>query len=823
MRGASTGDSYVRLASTVARTITYGTPNKPDALLFVDLACEPADAEGCLRRIRDLPYGHFLGVSRLVVRMPFGAPNSGALVESLLGGMATMLPQIAPAILTSNVLVQPFGEPAQLWDTQGQVPEDTASPVIRRARAVELSAFLEANHAVWAPAEYHFRLPNGLHASSFVRLADGLSSPRDIEAVASWLLPDLKDRRGLVFDNRSLNPVAIGLQRLYEKARATCGPITFLEHYLETQFDIEAAVRESASGGGGVLGVLSVSSAGNTKDRMLAAFDRAAQPSWRLHILLDRNVDGDAPLLGAETDEVSTWLGFNHGQESAAPAEQCAACLQKATRRLVAIDPRFFDGMILPNPTLTMLQPASAQEAAPFWEACDSAGAVALEHRPSAETKSRRSTADDKSGRMAVYVSMQRLLADPEFQPVVRQATQSLLIRRARNGERVDPSDALGSIDAVIVSSAEYRSGPSGDHFREVLRTILEELPGDLDLSQVQAVDHEVDPSSWGKVEREAVQASERLLIVGAGTVSGYTMQRLLVGCQEQLRGARNPQRLTGLLIHARPATLREWTTLRNSFGSQLFALFATLLPTTSPLKREAETVAAMRRDVGASGGEWESQLDRFLAERSAVCQGSGVEISSTEPAPYVPLLWGLPLQMSERSRIRQHSLFGHKLGPAAYMSAVGSAVHRERERIAEIRGPVWHLFEMPALLRSYYDPLLIAAMLRWMEASEIWWGDQALGAVTALLSRGTEEDEAVLLPELLLAAAHGKIPEDAAEAVEGRAAQLIASPPGSFAAREVVALGAGLLAWRSERAGRHRRPESFEPLPPWPTSISRG
>ena len=824
MRGAATGDGYVRLTPASAQVVLYGSPRLPNAILFADLAGAPDDAELCARRVRDLPYSQFLGVTRIVVRLPYDPvahdDQERGRALRVLDELDAFVPQISPSVQTVNVLAQRFGRPPALH-TRASVDTGVGSDgIVRRVRAAELSAILETNHAVWAPDSYHFRLPNGLHASSFVRLADGFSSPRDVEVIGSWLMPDLGAGKGLVFDNRSLTPLAIALSRLHDQVGVPAGPVTVLEHYLDTQFDIETAVRESASSGGGVLAVLSVSSAGHTRDRILAAFDRAGQPAARLHVLLDRNVKGDSPLLGIETEEVSTWLGFSHGAESASKPEECSACVRLEKRRLVAIDPRFFDGMVLPNPTLTMLNPVRAQRAAPFWEACDDVGAVALEHKPESATKSRRTQADDKSGRMAVYVSIDRLLDSDVFLANVRLATMALLKRQALDGEMANPRESLSDIDTVIVSVRDSPEGESGDRFRGFLDEVLKLLPGDAGKRVTFAVDHEADPKTWDLDTIAAIKASARLLIVGAGTVSGYSMQKMLVGCQEHLRGAENPHRLSGLLLHARPATLREWSTLQNSYNRQLYALFATLLPVVSPLRREADTLSAIRRHIEDAGDAWKAPIEQFLSERTRVCEGSSIQITQASPAPYAPLLWGLPAELEERATIRQHSLFGHKLGPAAFFGAVGSSVHGERERIAEISGPVWHLFEMPALLRSYYDVLLLMTMLRWMEPAEIWWGANAIESVTALLERATADDDAVLVPELMLAAAHGKLPLEAAEVVELRAIQLLGSPHDDWTEREVSAIGAGLLAWRSERLSRKRLPVAPEALPPWPTSV---
>lgn len=786
-----------------------------DALLFVDLNCRPSDVVQCVRFVRDLPFGYFVNVTSVLVRLPFavaGYESAPLVLEEL----SELLNAVAPGVTSVGLLEQPFGVAAVVHG-QGRLSSEAdqgqRQQLLRRARAVELSAILAANHALWSPRDYHFRLPSGSHVSSFVRVADGFSDPRDVEAVATWLLPNLRDKRGMVFDNRSLTPLAIMLSRLFELAGAQPGPMSFLEHYPDSQFDVEAAVRHAASGGTGVLGVLSVSNAGRTRDGMLAALDRAGQPAWHLHVLMDRAARGDMVSDLRCNDEISTWLGFGDGADTAFPPDACPICLAQDRRRVVGIDPRFFDGMVLPDPTLIMLRPTAAQAAAPFWEAADAAQAVALEHKSATATQARRRQPEDKSARMGVFISMERLLNSADFGAKAQVAAGHLSRSSSGQSGQTGPFDG---IDLVVLSRSEARADdPSHDPFIDTVKGVLEAMG--CSTASIIVVDHAADPADWDADSIAAIKTSQHLLIVGAGTVTGYTMQKLLVGCQEHLRGSEDPQALTGLLLNARLATVREWQTLCNSYGLRLFTLFDTLLPTHSPLRREASTISAMRSGLNELDGDWRPRLEAFLDQRSDLCSGLRAAIDGANAAPYLPVLWGLPASDEPRAHIRQHSLFGHKLGPAAYFAAVGSAVHRERQRAAAEPGPVWHLFEMTALVRSYYDPLLIASMLRWMNPAEIWWGSSASTSVLELIERSTIEDRAVLVPELLLAASHGKLPVEAAEIVEDHAVQLLSTVPDGFGEGEIVALGAGLLAWRIDQATRGRLGrDTMDPLPRW-------
>jgi hypothetical protein len=73
-------------------------------------------------------------------------------------------------------------------------------------------------------------------------------------------------------------------------------------------------------------------------------------------------------------------------------------------------------------------------------------------------------------------------------------------------------------------------------------------------------------------------------------------------------------------------------------------------------------------------------------------------------------------------------------------------------------------MFEMTAILRSYYDPIIIASILRWLKPTEIWWGEDLQVAREALLGsirRTNLDDRVMLVSELLLAASQSKVMPD--------------------------------------------------------------
>lgn len=70
----------------------------------------------------------------------------------------------------------------------------------------------------------------------------------------------------------------------------------------------------------------------------------------------------------------------------------------------------------------------------------------------------------------------------------------------------------------------------------------------------------------------------------------------------------------------------------------------------------------------------------------------------------------------------------------------------------------------MTAICRSYFDPLLLAAVLRWCKPDEVWWGADSVGAVVQETVARFDHDDAgrrILLGELVLAGIMGKVPRD--------------------------------------------------------------
>ena len=109
------------------------------------------------------------------------------------------------------------------------------------------------------------------------------------------------------------------------------------------------------------------------------------------------------------------------------------------------------------------------------------------------------------------------------------------------------------------------------------------------------------------------------------------------------------------------------------------------------------------------------------------------------------------------------HSYFGQSLGSREALCAVGSAIQTARIRARPRGSPYWTQFDLRRALRSYFDGLIHASILRWCEPQEAWWGPSSRDCCDFLLElERVDFDFDLLLPELLLACAQEKLPERA-------------------------------------------------------------
>jgi hypothetical protein len=748
-------DAYIRIGSRGVRS--FGRTEHHDSLVFADV---PSGQQ--LTALRQASYALYQNAGTLLVRADSPVESRARGQRSRNGRLAELKTQIEALQLGSSVqwglLHQPVGQPSWIEGFEPH-PDD----IIDRARAIELEALLDWGQAIWTPTTYHYRLPSGEHAAGFVRVADALQRPRDIEALASWLHGLLADKVGIVVDTGTLSGIVEALvAAIRSKKGWHPGPVNVLDGYPATSLDVTSAVRDTNQGSG-VVALLSVNSSGRLRDHLVHALSTLPDGQTKALDVLVNKAEITSYLQHSEGVQVRTW----HPRPSEEPlvqykaenAGQCELCRSAKTATLISISPRSFDGS-LPS-ALARITPKveDARRNRRLWELADSVkSAIRLEADPTQVVSEWR-----PPGQMPFVFDYAKLLAKPAFR---RDAIKSLLEDLRRR--RADPGDA----DLVLMPDHEYALRGRAQLLKE-----LHPILGRKFISGGFPV-----KGAWPQELLTKVHdARQCIAIVTLGAVTGTTLHTALSAVQ----GARDHGRydLFAYVLHARLTDERAWQTLQNSYGSLLFAAWHCYLPERSPLRDEAKTL-----------GELSDSAERGLSRAAMAFLKSRRELLSRRDLDRgVSLFWGT----KPETELTPNSIFGQGLRAPATYAAVASAMERARRDQRSAIVPVRRVFEMPAILRSYYDPMILAAVLRWLHPHEAWWGvelDDEGVAIRALLTRATQAHRLILVPELLLAGAQGKLNRPGIMASQADASALLEEPGVEEADRGPIELALALV-----------------------------
>lgn len=714
MRPSSSPHAYVSIRSGGIRA--FNVPRGKGSVVFVDIS-----AGGEADRVRELP--------PTVLREPRA---------QLLFRMANDEDEELKAILerwdlpmAAALLRQPLGRPPEFIALRGDPVVDLAA-----ARAIELEALLNWGKAIWTPRRYHFRLPSGEHAPEFVKLADAIRSPRDARVLASWLLEWVRPHTGFVIDTGTLTPVIEAVQRLMvEEENYPPGAVAVLDQYPRTNVDVDTAVEIAAGDKGRVIAVISVNSSGAVRDRVVNAIDRqeASLSQPRVVVMLDKN---KPPL----RSEISTWSPLPGEQPllrgGTISKDECEDCRNPKRAHIIPINPYTFDGMLPAQ--LRPIMPAITDAKANWklWQVCSRHSAIAVESRSVAPVPALRAT-----GPMPIRLRLDELMHQEDFRELARERLSAVLDDAGEGFRR--------EADLVLVPNHELECRGFEEFWRAVEPIVA---PGQ-------------EPFGFSIVEEDFDErVMERLgevrtvTIFALGMVSGWSMQKALVSIQHAHPA--HDLDAQGVVLHARPATAREWQTLQNSFGASLLAGFNSILPDRSPLTEERTLLQTLDRSgLG-------QQATELFEQRLRLCNGE----SEPDGQP-ASLFYGA----ARDARLTRNSIFGQRLDARSVYTALAASMASARNQDGAHAAPEFRVFDLAGIARSYYDPLILAAALRWLHPHESWWGWQSIEAehvIAILLERATTEDQEILIPELLLACAQGKVHEAAVEILLTRAEQ---------------------------------------------------
>jgi len=564
-------------------------------------------------------------------------------------------------------------------------------------------------------------------------------------------MPHIEPKIGFVLDTGTMTPIYEAVAKRATQEGVETGPVAVLEHYPRTFVDVYDAVEHAAGGPGRVLAILSVNSSGRVRDRIISAMDQVTGlVDPKLVVLVDK----DRP---ATHDEViETWSPLpGHEpliERGAFAREICELCSDPKRSRLIPINPFTFDGMTQGEMRPIMPSIRDAQANWELWQACASDdGAIAVESQSALSSAIARPSTHP----MTVRIDIETLLSKGEFGELVEDRMQKI---RDEHGDKSDPLHPVRWTREPFRPDADLVLVPEHEHEQEDFEAFWQRLaptvaPG-ADVAPFP-IEGDLDPALT-----EKIAAATNILIFALGSVSGHSLQRALFVVQ-QSDHQRN-YKLQGLVLHARLPTSREWQTLCNSFDRCLHAGWIFFMPEASPLRQEERSLKRL------NSGDYEGATAEFLERRLRLCAG---EIVGEKPA----LFWG----SGPNAELTQNSIFGQKLDARTTFAAVGAAM--ARGRIDHDRStPEVRVFDLAGMLHSYYDPLIISSFFRWLGPYEAWWGwkaEEAGRIINNLFGRVGDDDAAlsVLVPELLLAAAQGKVHDAAREVIVAQAESLSA------------------------------------------------
>jgi len=689
----------------------------------------------------------------------------------------------------------------------GDAPVDIGG-CLSHARAVELHALLRRSNAVWEPTTYHYRLPNGEHTDTFVRLADAVQSPQDAYVIASWLTDRLSNGVGIVVDTGGLTPVLIQIESFLARFNLELGPTAILQSYPSgrpvVRRTVESAINSFATS---IIGIQSVSSTGGLLRTFTDELERAAG-SWgmdhSLDVLVDRSAGhGACSRFAPEGDaRVLPWLGLGE-KSGVALSGSCDLCRDPERAQYVAVDPRTYGEMALPAPHLVMPNTTYADAGHLFWERVSRLRALAIEANPHPRSR----VARGKRTALPVRPIFELIASSDGMNEVIRA-------RRAQLSLSDEVSNDLARTSLIVASSSDFATvaqpafaGGADVNLEVGLRSALTGLGLDPSLPIV-ADDDGALPDRIA-----ALSPEDAVLVFSWGSVTGLTLRRLKLAVADVLRSQSKDQSVNGLVFHSRPSTPREWSALQNQFRPGfLLDLWTSCFPWDSPLtdeRRLLDRAGLNELDLSPRARAFLNQRTRFLDLHSVHSSADddwsprfGVE-GAPDPEH---IFWGMSREGTHQSHVRGRSLYGKGLDCLNAYAAIGSTIHYTRLTERPTAAPRWVMFDLGRLVRSYFDAVITCSAIRWLQPGELWWGgdtddaDSARDSIAYLLDQAADElDEQVLLvPELLLACAQGKVPVAAHDVVRVRAEQIASGWPetASFEMpRGAVEIGLALLA----------------------------
>lgn len=761
--GDPDANSYVRVDTHRAAPLVE-TVDIPGGLMFVDVAGSHAGGwHGAVAaQLRSVDEFVLAGCRCVLIRSP---EPLGADVEQGAEIIQALIAQRGGSSPPVGVLQFEFGEPRPhvWWSEVDSSRRD--GQLLALARSVELAALLQAGKAHWRPTTFHYELPSDEHRSDFIRVGDVVRSPRDAAALATWLYPYVDTDQTILLDSSTILPVVLALQTAAAEHNVKLGPVAVRDAYPHSLLADEELV-ELTVGANGALVLISASSTGHTEQALAACLKAKIGSGWVLQTLVDRTRPASSQWPAANGGQQDPWLHVPGGESFS--QQDCDLCNSAKAAPCVRIDAVSFTNTSLPEPHVVVMPdpPVGARHIANLLEMYDDVDGMGIDCDPAERTRQRRDP-----GRWGVRFYPHLLLRHERFVA----ALEEQLDHRSEdtNDGRFD-LDKLAGVDAIVALDEDTES-TGFDRLADWAGERFAEEP-----AQMVTI-----PSRPADDERERLacelQGKEHILVLTVGTVTGGTLREILIRIHRALSDRPpNSYLVSGLVVHARPPSFREWQSTRSSYSQRLVAMWMTYLPSRDhPLAveqrlfrqtLEEDELSARARQYAQDRRDWvlSSPHSDWLQRRQTWQRQSGA------PNPAAVLLCGSPERSNHQlPRLLPNSLFGNRMSMVGTLVGVGAALHRRRLELEAQGGPPGLRFDLSRIPAVYFEVPILSAVLRWIRPHEAFWEYRGLSVQDVLrdLWEKTNFEEPgsreTLLAELAVAAAAGKIPRRAKDTIE--------------------------------------------------------
>ena len=573
-------------------------------------------------------------------------------------------------------------------------------PSMHDLRSADVGAHLRLSGGILdAGDDAHFRLPNGRHSQTFVRVAEALCDPVAVERLADWVMFKITDNTVLIVDTGTILSLcyAIRTRRMQQTPEAPQLSFVALNAYPIESSEIAAAIDMALAKNveAAPLFLMSVNSSGG----LFRVVDSQAPENMEFLVVCDTsetNLDADV----LHSLPVSMLQPGEDGR--------CAECKE---RHAIYIDPRTY----MPSANLRYTREALAwqlvESQKSFWEACQRTKAVFL-HRDV-------ETGDHRYRHYPVFIDIVALLSDESFRKTAKDALWALV-------------ESTPTIDVVVIPDHEASEA-------------LSELLSEVATEKGTSIGRTIHGRTPGPDDFAGLPHKPEILVLDDALIEGSTLLNLRSRAYEGTRVHDMDPEIQAFVVLARPKDDEALTTIRRRYTGRNGIRFASAFDLRLP-------------PVRRSSCPWCAELALWKRWRSKL--GAGTELAKLRlkeleqglPSPL--LMFGCP-----DDSVTLGAAIGSLDQPTAFaaFSAIGQQL--KQRVVSPIGSGEIKVANTRHTLDCYFDAAFASAALRTFDRRQMRW----IGQDPEVAEFVDRVDATAVHPsyaaELTLAAVTSKIP----------------------------------------------------------------